>query len=108
IDIENEVNTVVLSHGHRDHGDGLKYLQNKRLIVHPGAFIRRFSKKDFLPVGLAITKKEIKTRFDLIETKVPLQISNNFFFLGEIPRQNDFEAQSTHFADDLGNDDFVP
>jgi 7,8-dihydropterin-6-yl-methyl-4-(beta-D-ribofuranosyl)aminobenzene 5'-phosphate synthase len=108
IKIENEVKTVVLSHGHWDHGDGLRYLQNKRLIAHPGAFIRRFRKKDFTPVGLALSRKEIESRFSLTETKNPVQISENLWFLGEIPRQNDFEAQSTSFVDDFQNDDFIP
>jgi 7,8-dihydropterin-6-yl-methyl-4-(beta-D-ribofuranosyl)aminobenzene 5'-phosphate synthase len=106
-DIENEVKTIVLSHGHWDHGDGLKYLQNKKLIAHPGAFIRRFRKKDFSPVGLSLTKKEMEDRFNLTETKTPVQISENLWFLGEIPRNNNFEAKSTSFVDDLGNNDFV-
>ncbi len=108
INIENEVKTVVLSHGHWDHGDGLRYLQNKRLIAHPGAFIRRFRKKDFTPVGLALSRKEIESRFSLTETKNPVQISENLWFLGEIPRKNDYEAQSTSFVDDFRNDDYIP
>lgn len=107
-DIENEVKTVMLSHGHWDHGDGLRYIQNKRLIAHPGAFIRRFRKKDFSPVGLSSTKKEIETRFNLTESKTSVQVSDHLYFLGEIPRQNDFEAKSTSFVDDFQNDDFIP
>lgn len=108
IEIEKEVETVVLSHGHWDHGDGLQFLQNKRLVTHPGAFIRRFRKKEFSPVGLSLTKKEVENRFSLTETKVPLQISENLWFLGEIPRKNNFEALSTSFVDDFRNDDFIP
>lgn len=108
IDIEKEVKTIVLSHGHWDHGDGLHFLQNKRLVAHPGAFIRRFGKKDFTPVGLSLSKKEIESRFDLTESKAPVQVSGHLYFLGEIPRQNDYEAQSTSFVDDFRNDDFIP
>lgn len=108
IDIENDVKTVVLSHGHWDHGDGLKHLENKRLVAHPDAFIRRFRKKDFTPVGLSLSKKEVERRFNLTEAKVPVQISENLWFLGEIQRKNNYEAQSTSFVDDLGNDDFIP
>jgi 7,8-dihydropterin-6-yl-methyl-4-(beta-D-ribofuranosyl)aminobenzene 5'-phosphate synthase len=108
IDIENEVKTVVLSHGHWDHGDGLRFLQNKRLIAHPGAFIRRFRKKDFSPVGLSLTKKEIEIRFELTESNAPVQLSEHLFFLGEVSRKNDFESQTTSFTDDLGNADFIP
>ena len=38
VDLE-KTGTVVLSHGHWDHGNGLEYLRRKRLICHPGAFI---------------------------------------------------------------------
>ena len=34
IDID-QVETVILSHGHWDHGNGLKYLSRKKLITHP-------------------------------------------------------------------------
>lgn len=108
IDIQHEVETVVLSHGHWDHGDGLQYLQNKKLVVHPGAFIRRFRKSDFSPVGLSLSKEKLKSRFELIETKSPQKLTEHLYFLGEIPRKNTFEAQTTPFADDSRNDDFVP
>ena len=107
IDIEKEIKTVVLSHGHWDHGDGLRYLKNKRLITHPAAFNRRFRKKDFSPVGLSISKTGIENRFELTETKKPLHLSDHLIYLGEIPKLNSFEAQSTSFVDDFQNDDFI-
>jgi len=107
LDIEKEVDTVVLSHGHWDHGDGLKYLNNKKLITHPGSFIRRFRKKDLSPVGLSLSKQELLNKFQIEETAEPLMIAKNLFFLGEIPRLNNFESQSTTFTDDFSNDDFV-
>ena len=42
IDIQKEIDTAVLSHGHWDHGDGLRYLKNKKLISHPNSFSKRF------------------------------------------------------------------
>jgi 7,8-dihydropterin-6-yl-methyl-4-(beta-D-ribofuranosyl)aminobenzene 5'-phosphate synthase len=108
IDIDNEIDTVVLSHGHWDHGDGLKYLNNKKIITHPGSFIRRFRKKDFSPVGLSLSKSDLLNKFQIEETVDPVMITKNLFFLGEIPRLNNFEAQSTTFSDDFRNDDFVP
>jgi 7,8-dihydropterin-6-yl-methyl-4-(beta-D-ribofuranosyl)aminobenzene 5'-phosphate synthase len=108
IDIEKETETVILSHGHWDHGNGLRYIKNKKLIAHPDAFIRRFRKKDLSPVGLSLTREEIKNKFRLIETKEPFQVTSNLFFLGEIPRNNDFEAKSTNYTDDFRNEDFIP
>lgn len=108
IDIENEVKTVVLSHGHWDHGDGLRFIKNKKLITHPVSFSKRFGKSDRRPVGLSFSKEEIQKRFTLTETINHYQISANLFFLGEIPRLNDFESQATSFEFENGDDDFVP
>ncbi|NLO04070.1 MAG: MBL fold metallo-hydrolase [Bacteroidales bacterium] len=107
IDIEKEVDTVVLSHGHWDHGDGLKYLDNKKLITHPGSFIRRFRKKDLSPIGLSLSKTKLLNKFQIEATADPLMITKNLYFLGEIPRLNNFESQTTTFTDDFRNDDFV-
>jgi len=108
IDINSEVEKVVLSHGHWDHGDGLQFIRNKTLITHPSVFKKRFRKSDLSSVGLKLSKKEIQQKFNLIETIQPFQITDHLFFLGEIPLENDFEAQTTSFVDDLGNADFVP
>jgi 7,8-dihydropterin-6-yl-methyl-4-(beta-D-ribofuranosyl)aminobenzene 5'-phosphate synthase len=35
------IKVIVLSHGHWDHGNGLKYLNEKKLICHPNAFQKR-------------------------------------------------------------------
>ena len=108
LDIHSDVKKVVLSHGHWDHGNGLQYLKEKILITHPGAFITRFRKRDLSPVGLALEKNQLKKKFIIRETEKSLHISENLFYLGEIPRKNHFEAQTTSFSDELGKDDFVP
>ncbi|MCF6331764.1 MAG: MBL fold metallo-hydrolase [Draconibacterium sp.] len=108
IDICNDVENVVLSHGHWDHGDGLQFIKNKKLITHPTSFIKRYRKADKSPVGLSLNREQIKNKFNLIESKVPVQITKNLFFLGEILLQNNFEAQTTTFVDDAGNPDFMP
>lgn len=108
IDIENEVKTVVLSHGHWDHGNGLKYLSNKTLITHPASFSKRYRKIDHTTVGMDLTKNDIEKLFTLKESKDPLQLTENLFFLGEIPRNNDFESQTTSFEFADGSDDFIP
>jgi 7,8-dihydropterin-6-yl-methyl-4-(beta-D-ribofuranosyl)aminobenzene 5'-phosphate synthase len=53
IDID-KVERVVLSHGHWDHGNGLKYIKNKDLICHPNAFIKRYRRNDNFHIGLVI------------------------------------------------------
>lgn len=108
IDIHNKVEKVVLSHGHWDHGNGLQFLENKTLITHPESFIKRYRKTDHSPVGLNLTKNEIQQKFNLIETSEPLKITDNLWFLGEIPRKNNFESKTTSFEIESGNDDFIP
>ncbi len=101
------VGTVVLSHGHFDHGDGLAHLREKTLICHPGCFIKRYRKGDKLYIGLAMKEEVIRKRFKLITSRHPCQISDEIIYLGEIPRFNDFESKTSGFMNDKGVDDFV-
>lgn len=103
----NKAETVVLSHGHWDHGNGLKYLKNKNLICHPNTFIKRYRRNEKFHIGLELSEKELRERFQIITSKEPYYITNNIIFLGEIPRLNSVEAQTTSFVDEHGNDDFV-
>ena len=107
-DLEKDVDSIVLSHGHWDHGDGLRYLPGKKLVTHPSAFIKRYRKADNSYIGLALTKKETEEKFDLTTTSEPYRITDRIIFLGAVPRENDFEAQKTTFIDESGNEDFVP
>ncbi|MBU0475057.1 MAG: MBL fold metallo-hydrolase [Bacteroidetes bacterium] len=102
-----EVKTVVLSHGHWDHGNGLKYLKDKTLICHSGAFIKRYRKGGTENIGLEETFNELKNRFKIIKLIEPYLISDKIIYLGEIPRHNSFESQTTTFVDENRNDDFV-
>ncbi len=107
IDVQQKVKTVVLSHGHWDHGNGLTHLTNKTLIAHPAATIKRYRKTDNSYIGLSLSKLDLQQRFSYIESKKPYFIQPHILFLGEIPRLNNFEAQHTTFKDENGNDDFV-
>lgn len=102
-----EVDMVVLSHGHWDHGNGLKYFGNKTLITHPASFSKRYNKKDNRYVGIDRTQKEILETYHLITSKIPFSISPEITYLGEIPRRNDFEAKHTYFTLQDGTEDFV-
>lgn len=108
IDIQNEVDTIVLSHGHWDHGDGLRFINNKTLITHPSSFIKRYRKSDNSYIGLALSKEEIEKRYNLILSEVPYKLNTDLYFLGMIPRINDFESLTTPFVKEDGKPDFVP
>ena len=102
------VDTVVLSHGHWDHGNGLNYLRNKKLVCHPDAFMKRYRKNSSINIGLNLSYEELNNRFELTVSREPYHLSTNMIFLGEIPRVTSFEAQTTAFMDQNGEDDFVP
>ncbi|MTI65841.1 MAG: MBL fold metallo-hydrolase [Firmicutes bacterium] len=105
IDISSSDN-LVLSHGHWDHGNGLEYITNKKLICHPDAFIKRYRKnKEY--IGLPFSIKEAKKRFDLILSRGPFKIDENIVFLGQTPKIVEFESKDTSFIKEDGSKDFV-
>jgi 7,8-dihydropterin-6-yl-methyl-4-(beta-D-ribofuranosyl)aminobenzene 5'-phosphate synthase len=92
---------IVLSHGHWDHTNGLEALEagdfpRLPLLVHPGAFVdRRKATGEYN--GIFCSKEALAENFELILSKGPYRISDAIYFLGEIPRLNDFEAKKTSF-----------
>ena len=96
----NTTDLIVLSHGHWDHANGLKAIHvkgvKKKLLVHPGAFVDR-CKASGEYNGMPYNQEEIAEKFDLVLSREPYQVSDNIYFLGEIPRANEFEAQKTTF-----------
>jgi 7,8-dihydropterin-6-yl-methyl-4-(beta-D-ribofuranosyl)aminobenzene 5'-phosphate synthase len=107
LDIVSGVETIVLSHGHWDHGNGLQYLENKKLIAHPGAFIKRYRKGGNKNIGLKFTREELDKKFQIQTSRKPLDITGKMIFLGEIPRLVDFEPRPTLFVDENGKPDQV-
>ncbi len=107
IDLQKVVDSIVLSHGHWDHGDGLRFIENKTLITHPSAFIKRYRKGGTLNIGLVLDQADIEKKFDLITSANPYKITDHIIFLGGIPRLNEFESKTTNFRIENGDDDFV-
>lgn len=103
----NKVNTIVLSHGHWDHGNGLKFLNEKKLICHPNAFQKRFRKGGHENIGLELSFRELRRKYEIVYTRSSYKISENIYFLGEIPRINSFESKTTPFVLENEKDDFV-
>jgi len=108
LDLNSEVDTIILSHGHWDHGDGLQHIEGKTLVTHPAAFKKRYRKMDRSYVGLNFTLSQAKHKFTLVSTKDPYYITPSVLFLGEIPRTNDFESKNSAFIDQDGQVDDVP
>ena len=108
IDLEKNVDVIVLSHGHWDHGDGLRFITGKKLITHPASFIKRYRRADNSYIGLALGRNEIERKFDLTVSANPVRVSEKIIYLGGVPRNNDFEAKETTFTDESGKPDYVP
>ncbi len=107
IKLAEEIETIVLSHGHWDHGNGLRFMKDKKLICHKDVFIRRYRKGGDENIGLIMTKDELIQKFDIQLTVLYKEIFRNVYFLGEIPRKSDFESQTTPFMLESGKPDMV-
>lgn len=107
IDINEKVNTIVLSHGHWDHGNGLMHLKGKTLLTHPEAFKKRYHKNEKNNLGINQTESQLKERFKVITSREPYKLSDRLIFLGEISRSNNFESKQTTFVKENGEPDFI-
>ncbi|MBP2171978.1 MBL fold metallo-hydrolase [Methanococcus voltae] len=113
------IDYLVLSHGHNDHTGGLKYLieymsefrtkkQKPVLIAHDAVFDRKFKGSE--EIGCTVDIKDIKKAFNVQLSKKMQKITENFYFLGEIERNNDFETVDPYkklVKDENGNNVYV-
>jgi 7,8-dihydropterin-6-yl-methyl-4-(beta-D-ribofuranosyl)aminobenzene 5'-phosphate synthase len=101
------IDKIVLSHGHFDHGNGLNYLSGSSLICHPGCFVRHCRKTDHTFIGLKNSQEQLSWMFNLTLSSEPVILTEKIYFLGEIPRLTDFESKVTPFILEDGTPDFV-
>ncbi len=108
-----EVDYVVLSHGHYDHTDGLKNLDLSgisHILAHPDCFQKKFAthKGKEIYIGCPLHLEFLQRETEVLLTKDPYWIlPDRMVFLGEIPRQNDFEAKKPIGYDADHQSDFV-
>jgi len=101
-----DLNYLIFSHGHYDHTWGLDFLlQNyladriplesrPALIAHPGSLIPKF-RNDGNEFGVLLSEPALQRNFKTNLTREPFQLTENLFFLGEIPRKFDFEGKTS-------------
>lgn len=106
----NRAETIILSHGHDDHTGGLRFLSYKTIVGHPALFMTRYRKSNQTSLGILFDQKSAEDQYHyrLKLTSEPLQLDERSWFLGEIPRATSFEALSTPFVNQHGQDDYVP
>jgi 7,8-dihydropterin-6-yl-methyl-4-(beta-D-ribofuranosyl)aminobenzene 5'-phosphate synthase len=115
-----QLEAVVLSHGHNDHTWGLGELvkfyseaaghsvEHPALVAHPDAFLDK--KDQGLDIGSMLSLSQLKKSFVVQLSKNPLWLNDKLVFLGEIPRNNLFEATvpiGKTLRADKWEDDFV-
>ena len=89
------VDWLVLSHGHYDHTDGLKFLNKKiNLICHPNSLVWRKSNRTSKYNGIPFNKDELQKHFNVVFSKKFKQLDDQTYFLGEILRKTNFECKT--------------
>lgn len=95
-----DVDAIVLSHGHFDHYGGVLSVlsaigkQDLPVYTHPELFLpRAFKKKDLIKVSYNITNEDVaKHGGKVIEDNKPIALFNNSVLIsGEVPRNTDYE-----------------
>ncbi len=90
-----EVDCIAISHSHNDHTRGLQFLNDHmdlsgiELISHPACFVKKYV--DDLYIGPPFVGDEITNVANFKPSRGIKCLTEHLYFLGEIPRTNDFE-----------------
>lgn len=110
----NQLDYIVLSHGHNDHTRGLQFLFEEYdlsktiLIAHPDVFNDKI--ENDTKIGSPLKLADVKNKMKVILTKEAYKLTDNLYFLGEIKRTNDFENKAAigkQYIDDEWKDDYL-
>ena len=83
-----EVETIVLSHGHWDHTEGLPAFlgAEPRVYLHPLALEPKYEDDRF--IGLPYTRQRLEADADLALHREPVEVADGVTALGEVPREH--------------------
>ncbi len=104
-----QIDTVVLSHGHFDHtgglADALERDQPVEVLAHPDALGKKFAKNHdgtSRDIGMPFHARKAlhKPTVELRSAEGPAQIADGLMTTGKVPLVNDFEKPSSRFFAD--------
>ena len=113
---------VILSHGHRDHSCGLKYLLKYyrdtamarkpiMLVTMEDIFYKKYNFKKNHSSGFDVSREILNQYFDVRITPDPVWLTKNLCYMGVTPLTNDFEHKvpqvAKKFKDGVWVDDVV-
>ena len=93
-----KVESIVISHGHYDHSEGLKHLlpfnKKYKVILREEAFFPKYSNDRFTGINWENLKEFLD--FVIVKDEV-MEIFDNVFVFGPVPFRNNFEEPDPYF-----------
>ncbi|MBB6644800.1 MBL fold metallo-hydrolase [Halobellus ruber] len=118
--LDSDFDNIVLSHAHYDHTAGLDAFLNPSdpptVYCHPGIWTARFIKEPAdgrtlehpIHIGVPYSRAEVETGADVVEHRDPVEVCDDVFALGEIPRPHADNPVHLREADGELVEDSVP
>ncbi len=104
LDIElDDLEHVVISHGHYDHTGGLEEIMKRtsraKIFAHPDIFDDKYGRRDdkFVHIGIPFDGGRLREEYDFILSKDPIEILEGVRTTGQIPRTTPFESLAGGF-----------
>jgi len=112
------VDYIILSHCHRDHSGGLKYLikyyeehaMYRRpilLVSEEGIFAKRYNFTKNHASGFDLSREVLEKHFELRISADPVKLTSRLWFMGKTALSNDFEHTSPQVAKKLVQNQWV-